>query len=72
MLLWKMVSEDLRRGKDSYGKTVLILVVVEDGLRVAHGVRLAGTNSAVLILVVVEDGLRDSSRRFKVDPMFLS
>ena len=37
---------------------VLILVVVEDGLRV-KAVSVETTPTEVLILVVVEDGLRD-------------
>ena len=39
-------------------KIVLILVLVEDGLRVATIERISTWNQNVLILVLVEDGLR--------------
>ncbi len=39
---------------------VLILVLMEDGLRVKKILRLMNILSVVLILVLMEDGLRDS------------
>ena len=38
---------------------VLILVLVEDGLRVESGEEYQINDEVVLILVLVEDGLRD-------------
>ena len=44
---------------------VLILVLVEDGLRVATSIRHQWAKSEVLILVLVEDGLRVSEKAWK-------
>ena len=53
-----MVSEVDGILAHAYTEIVLILVVVEDGLRVAQVLaNVAGSD--VLILVVVEDGLRE-------------
>ncbi len=52
-----MVSEDFRRDRTICLYTVLILVLVEDGLRV-NVLLNESWRQEVLILVVVEDGLR--------------
>ena len=53
-----MVSESLQ-GKPNCGcRSVLILVLVEDGLRDKGQPMLAISCKIVLILVLVEDGLR--------------
>ena len=57
MLLWKMVSERDKISYSSIAERVLILVVVEDGLRGVF-IELWQREQTVLILVVVEDGLR--------------
>ncbi len=49
----------IRSGSADFGAAVLILVVVEDGLRVEI-ITLERDGDDVLILVVVEDGLRDA------------
>ena len=53
-----MVSEPLKPLLKKRTCFVLILVLVEDGLRGVIEV-IGGTESPVLILVLVEDGLRD-------------
>ena len=53
-----MVSESYETGSHSQVFQVLILVVVEDGLRVRVS-RPFRSTLLVLILVVVEDGLRE-------------
>ena len=55
-----MVSEYGRLCSVKYLELVLILVVVEDGLR-AYYLYAQNRLVAVLILVVVEDGLRDAT-----------
>ena len=61
-------SQSVQEVSQDGGQTVLILVVVEDGLREIHRLDYRNVN-VVLILVVVEDGLRDVSwqldRKFK-------
>ena len=69
MLLWKMVSESEFRFR-TLGEAkaaVLILVVVEDGLRVQLTNGEKTITRCVLILVVVEDGLRVLNSRGKGD-----
>ena len=55
-----MVSETMEQYGYETITTVLILVVVEDGLRVGSQ-NIFTKLAIVLILVVVEDGLRDLS-----------
>ena len=65
-----MVSE--RKANEEYTSLawrVLILVLVEDGLRVKKVKSIEVRYSEVLILVLVEDGLRGSSRVKKVTPL---
>ena len=55
-----MVSESLNNSYNSVDEfKVLILVVMEDGLRAEEKERIKGIVEHVLILVLVEDGLRD-------------
>ena len=54
-----MVSEFLADHQEGKLKRVLILVVVEDGLRVCEEIHSKDAQGCVLILVVVEDGLRE-------------
>ena len=54
-----MVSESFEVVKDDNGNRVLILVVMEDGLRDYYN--NFNSTIAVLILVVMEDGLRGCS-----------
>ena len=53
-----MVSEIAEEIERLIPLCVLILVVMEDGLRVARVSRGIGAGVGVLILVVMEDGLR--------------
>ena len=57
MFLWKMVSEVVETPAEVSTTEVLILVLVEDGLRDSMARRLS-LKANVLILVLVEDGLR--------------
>ncbi len=43
----------------SSSRSVLILVLMEDGLRVANVKKVVALGAAVLILVLMEDGLRE-------------
>ena len=68
-----MVSEAAEKAqKEAEAAAVLILVVVEDGLRVAQVLQLVDGADIVLILVVVEDGLRGSIPRSPGDEACLS
>ena len=58
-----MVSEnEINAGGSAY--PVLILVLVEDGLRVLSVQDIFNVMTTVLILVLVEDGLRVEARWF--------
>ena len=54
-----MVSEARRKLNQIYLESVLILVLVEDGLRALSLMVMRKGTRIVLILVLVEDGLRD-------------
>ena len=56
-----MVSEPLKAEQKERIKGVLILVVMEDGLRDTPKVKILDYAKWVLILVVMEDGLRGES-----------
>ena len=53
-----MVCEKIKQVKKIKEKGVLILVLMEDGLRVEEGKSLERKGTLVLILVLMEDGLR--------------